>query len=75
MPDYHIERDRLFSFENWPASVITPYALAKAGFNYAGEMNRVRCFVCLTEICRWEQSDDPIQSIFDGEDAVDSSEA
>ena len=60
MPDYRIERDRLLSFKNWPASVITPYALAKAGFYYTGEIDRVRCFFCSTEICRWEQSDDPM---------------
>ena len=58
MTNYRIERDRLLSFKDWPARLVTPDALAKAGFYYTEEVDRVRCF-CSTEMRRWEQSSDP----------------
>ena len=51
---------RLQSFENWPNPNISPRDLAKAGFYYTKQIDRVRCFECSTEICRWEESDDPM---------------
>jgi baculoviral IAP repeat-containing protein 7/8 len=51
---------RLQSFENWPSPYIRPADLAAAGFYYTKQIDRVRCFECSTEICRWEDGDDPM---------------
>ena len=40
------EQDRLDSFHSWTLSIITPAELAKAGFYYLGQADRVACFSC-----------------------------
>ncbi|OXU31188.1 hypothetical protein TSAR_001649, partial [Trichomalopsis sarcophagae] len=58
--DYRFEEVRLQSFENWPSEYVRPADLAAAGFYFTKQIDRVRCFECSTEICRWEQGDDPM---------------
>ncbi|KAJ8678632.1 hypothetical protein QAD02_014419 [Eretmocerus hayati] len=58
--DYRFEETRLASFEGWPSAHVRPEALAAAGFYYTKSIDRVRCFECSTEICRWEEGDDPM---------------
>ncbi|KAJ8666854.1 hypothetical protein QAD02_008516 [Eretmocerus hayati] len=58
--DYRFEESRLRSFVNWPSSCVSPTDLAAAGFFYVGQTDRVRCFECRTEICNWEEGDQPM---------------
>ncbi|XP_058798919.1 baculoviral IAP repeat-containing protein 2-like isoform X2 [Phymastichus coffea] len=58
--EYRFEEVRLQSYTNWPCRYVQPADLAAAGFYYTGQIDKVRCFECRTEICRWEENDDPI---------------
>ncbi|XP_039272656.2 baculoviral IAP repeat-containing protein 8-like isoform X1 [Styela clava] len=46
---------------NWQVRRIhaTPEQLAKAGFFYLGEEDKVKCFYCNGGLCDWEYNDDP----------------
>ena len=37
------------------------YQLAKAGFYYTGEYDKVRCFCCNLTVFAWEQTDNPLK--------------
>lgn len=50
-PSMRRERDRLDSFHPWTLSIITPAELAKAGFYYLGQGDRVACFSCGGQVC------------------------
>ncbi|RWS29565.1 putative inhibitor of apoptosis-like protein [Leptotrombidium deliense] len=56
------ERHRLESFQtgNWPHSFIDPKDLAKAGFFYLLNSDRVQCAFCRGVVCNWEQGDIPL---------------
>lgn len=58
--NYIKEIDRLQSFANWPVDFIDKHILAKIGFYYFGDSDRVKCFVCSIEIHNWEEGDDPV---------------
>ncbi|XP_067890182.1 baculoviral IAP repeat-containing protein 2 isoform X2 [Heterodontus francisci] len=52
------EETRLQTFQNWPSySSLIPAELAKAGFYYTGEEDRVACFVCGGRLSNWEPGD------------------
>ncbi|XP_078401952.1 baculoviral IAP repeat-containing protein 2 [Cetorhinus maximus] len=52
------EEMRLQTFQNWPTySSLIPAELAKAGFYYTGEEDRVACFVCGGKLSNWEPGD------------------
>uniref|UniRef100_A0A3B3ZPF6 RING-type domain-containing protein n=1 Tax=Periophthalmus magnuspinnatus TaxID=409849 RepID=A0A3B3ZPF6_9GOBI len=51
------EQDRLDSFHTWTVTVITPAELAKAGFYYLGQGDRVACFSCGGQLSNWEPGD------------------
>ncbi|XP_043547057.1 baculoviral IAP repeat-containing protein 2 [Chiloscyllium plagiosum] len=52
------EEMRLRTFQNWPSySSLIPAELAKAGFYYTGEEDRVACFVCGGKLSNWEPGD------------------
>lgn len=53
------EQCRLTTFTNWPVPFISPQILAKAGFYYINESDRVRCVWCNGIIAKWEIGDDP----------------
>lgn len=50
---------RRMSYENWVVPYVQPDDLAAAGFYYTKSIDKVRCFECRTEICRWQEGDDP----------------
>uniref|UniRef100_A0A3Q3BSV3 Baculoviral IAP repeat containing 2 n=1 Tax=Kryptolebias marmoratus TaxID=37003 RepID=A0A3Q3BSV3_KRYMA len=56
-PSMRREQDRLDSFHSWTLSVITPAELAKAGFYYLGQGDRVGCFSCGGQLSNWEPGD------------------
>ncbi|XP_041370863.1 baculoviral IAP repeat-containing protein 7-A-like [Gigantopelta aegis] len=54
------ERNRLKTFWNWPPwANQKPEILAKDGFYYTGEIDRVKCAFCMGVLKRWQPSDDP----------------
>lgn len=58
-PNMLFYEDRLQTFENWPKQ-ITPdkFSLAKAGFYYTGNSDKVRCFACGVGVMSWDLGDD-----------------
>lgn len=50
-PSMRREQDRLDTFQSWALSIITPAELAKAGFYYLGQGDRVACFSCGGQVC------------------------
>uniref|UniRef100_A0A8C7LTQ5 RING-type E3 ubiquitin transferase n=1 Tax=Oncorhynchus mykiss TaxID=8022 RepID=A0A8C7LTQ5_ONCMY len=56
-PSMRREQDRLDSFHSWILSIITPSELAKAGFYYLGQGDRVACFTCGGQLSNWEPGD------------------
>ncbi|XP_075596419.1 baculoviral IAP repeat-containing protein 1 isoform X5 [Balearica regulorum gibbericeps] len=53
---------RLDSFKTWPAEAhVEATALAKAGFFYTGEGDRVQCFNCAGCLREWEEGEDPMK--------------
>ncbi|NXO60442.1 BIRC1 protein, partial [Aramus guarauna] len=53
---------RLDSFKTWPAEAhVEATALAKAGFFYTGEGDRVQCFNCAGCLKDWEEGEDPVK--------------
>ncbi|XP_046571620.1 uncharacterized protein LOC124279784 [Haliotis rubra] len=59
-PDYHLETDRLSSFQGWPSErTPTPQQLAIAGFYYTGFLDKVRCFCCGVRLRKLDEEDDP----------------
>ena len=58
--DMTFYQERLQSFKDWPKQLIPDkFSLAKAGFYYTGEHDKVQCFACSVKITRWERTDDP----------------
>ena len=52
--------DRLLTFEHWSKQIQPDkYRLAKAGFFYTGELDKVICFACGVTLREWERTDDP----------------
>ena len=52
--------DRLTTFEHWSKQIQPDkYRLAKAGFYYTGEIDKVICFACGATLREWERTDDP----------------
>lgn len=54
------ERERLATFVNWPHSFISPRELAKYGFYYCGEKDRVKCPFCKGTVMEWQEGDIPL---------------
>nr|XP_015219367.1 PREDICTED: baculoviral IAP repeat-containing protein 1e-like [Lepisosteus oculatus]XP_015219368.1 PREDICTED: baculoviral IAP repeat-containing protein 1e-like [Lepisosteus oculatus]XP_015219369.1 PREDICTED: baculoviral IAP repeat-containing protein 1e-like [Lepisosteus oculatus]XP_015219370.1 PREDICTED: baculoviral IAP repeat-containing protein 1e-like [Lepisosteus oculatus] len=56
------ENLRLESFLMWPSdSSADPKALSQAGFFYTGTDDKVKCFLCGTEVFKWEDGDVPFE--------------
>uniref|UniRef100_A0A8C9XAR4 Baculoviral IAP repeat containing 2 n=1 Tax=Sander lucioperca TaxID=283035 RepID=A0A8C9XAR4_SANLU len=51
------EQDCQDSFHPWTLSIITPDELAKAGFYFLGQGDRVACFSCGGQLSNWEPGD------------------
>lgn len=56
-PTMRREQDRLDTFHSWTLSIIMPAELAKAGFYYLGQGDRVACFSCGGQLSNWEPGD------------------
>ncbi len=56
-PSMHREQERLDTFKNWTLATVTPAELAKAGFYYLGQGDRVACFSCGGQLSNWEPGD------------------
>ncbi|PSN55333.1 Death-associated inhibitor of apoptosis 2 [Blattella germanica] len=57
---YRSEEARLQSFRTWPISyIVAPERLAKAGFYYLQEGDKVQCAFCSGIVGHWEACDDP----------------
>jgi hypothetical protein len=50
---------RFRTFQNWFSTAIQPNLLAKAGFFYFNDRDKVQCTFCLGIIGQWEPTDDP----------------
>ena len=53
------ERIRVKTFKSWPFRTPNPLVLAKAGFFYFNDGDKVQCAFCLGIIGQWEKNDDP----------------
>lgn len=55
------ELERLRTFENnWTDIFVRAEIMAKTGFYYIGPEDRVKCYFCEVQICRWEVGDEEI---------------
>ena len=54
--------DRVATFQFWPNQLKpNKYQLARNGFYYTGEYDKVTCFCCDMTVYAWEQKDDSFQ--------------
>ena len=53
-----VESNRIKTFAGWKTSQ-TPEDLARAGFIYMGNGDRVKCFFCAGQLYNWEAGDKP----------------
>lgn len=57
--NYKLESGRLATFNRWPVSfIVTPESLAKTGFYYLKQGDKVKCAYCSIIIGRWEVGDE-----------------
>ncbi|XP_023710520.1 baculoviral IAP repeat-containing protein 3 isoform X2 [Cryptotermes secundus] len=57
---YRSEAARLESFRSWPISfIVAPERLARAGFFYLQQGDKVQCAFCSGVLINWEAGDDP----------------
>lgn len=56
-PSMRREQERLDTFQNWTLATVTPTELAKAGFYYLGQGDRVACFSCGGQLSNWKPGD------------------
>lgn len=54
------EAVRLRTFATWTSTLVTPEALARAGFFYFNQGDEVQCAFCLGVLRRWEPMDEPM---------------
>ncbi|XP_077525639.1 death-associated inhibitor of apoptosis 2-like [Haemaphysalis longicornis] len=55
------EEARLETFYDWPLEFLSPRRLAKAGFYYLHDGDRVCCAFCRGGVHGWEPGDDPLR--------------
>lgn len=53
----NFEEYRLKSFKHWPIPYVDVRELARDGFYYTGESDRVICNFCKTGLYRWDPND------------------
>nr|CAB3225545.1 baculoviral IAP repeat-containing protein 7-B-like [Phallusia mammillata] len=53
------ESERIRTFEDWPSETpsVSPTALARSGFFYLGNLDRVQCFSCGGALKNWQLGD------------------
>jgi len=59
LTQYKYYEQRLKTYEDWPKQMIPDkYSLAKSGFIYTGQGDKLRCFQCGVGVNQWERTDD-----------------
>lgn len=59
-PQFKQESSRLHTFANFPkGDIVAPRELARDGFVYAGQGDRVGCVYCLRNVQDWQRGQDP----------------
>lgn len=58
--NYHSEAKRRRSFHGWPLTTVSTEKLARVGFVYTGERDKVQCFKCKVTYSNWRQQDIPL---------------
>ena len=59
-PHYLMYKSRLKTFATWPPQLAqTKWELARAGFLYRNESDKVTCFACGVSLYGWKTEDDP----------------
>uniref|UniRef100_T1IM88 RING-type domain-containing protein n=1 Tax=Strigamia maritima TaxID=126957 RepID=T1IM88_STRMM len=53
------EDERLKTFRGWPSKVVKPEDLARNGFFYLRDEDKVQCFFCRGVVGQWEDGDNP----------------
>lgn len=53
---FYREEERLKTFDAWPLINPKPREMAMVGFYYTGQADRVTCYFCGVEICRWSSN-------------------
>uniref|UniRef100_T1JFM1 RING-type domain-containing protein n=1 Tax=Strigamia maritima TaxID=126957 RepID=T1JFM1_STRMM len=53
------EAERLKTFRGWPSKVVKPEDLARNGFFYLKDEDKVQCFFCRGVVGQWEDGDNP----------------
>ncbi|KAL6480372.1 hypothetical protein MHYP_G00114050 [Metynnis hypsauchen] len=62
LQDWSAMRTRLNSFQAFPlVQKVSAERLARAGFYFTGESDRVRCFSCQKIVGNWRQGDTPVE--------------
>ncbi|XP_067126109.1 baculoviral IAP repeat-containing protein 7-like isoform X2 [Centruroides vittatus] len=64
IPDFEklkSERERLKTFETWPLTSPKPCDLAREGFFYLLQQDKVQCVFCRGVVSHWERNDDPLR--------------
>lgn len=56
-PDYRRVTDRLATYKNWPNPHVSPESLARAGFYYLNDSDKVKCAWCSGIVAEWELGD------------------
>ncbi|CAG7672391.1 unnamed protein product, partial [Allacma fusca] len=51
--------ESFFGLKGWSKSYISPLALARTGFRYLGEDDKVQCVYCGVTLQNWKIGDDP----------------
>ena len=59
VPDFSTYNQRLESFSNWKNHITDKFTLAKAGFYYTNNNDKVVCFSCKGGLNNWQINDDP----------------
>lgn len=57
---FYREEERLKTFDAWPLIDPKPREMAMFGFYCTGQADRVTCYFCGVENCRWKQTDLPL---------------
>lgn len=53
------ESFRVRTFQNWPSIVVKPHTLARAGFFYFQDSDKVQCAFCFGILHKWQEGDNP----------------
>lgn len=61
LPDYNFEDIRLTTYDDWQVPFISKNTLAKIGFYFLQDEDKVKCHFCKIIVKKWENGDNPIE--------------